>query len=370
MWFLFGFLTLATFAGYSAYERLYSGWRGETLAVGNRTYRLRLLSAKGRVSGAYIGVDAPEGHFLALKLERQTEGFARWAGLSVECKTRDPQFDERVRIVSNDTRLCALLRADARMRATMRKLFDSADGLPCRVQQLRYGAGRLWIHYQAQRGFHRDTALALARRVAPTLATLAIRLDEGARRIGNRAGDPFVRRATVLLAISTGLAINGLVHAFGLGVNEVPFTLDTVELWKLALLGGGSIVAALLTAAVIAVGYSARAHLVIAELLLVGGFGAVMTTFVELRNFNMEFDTRAATAFETVALDRRVSENQRTTRHLITVRDWTAPAGDRQISVPPDLYDRLRVGAKVKVEQKPGYLGFRWVKDISPTPDR
>jgi hypothetical protein len=370
MWFLFGFLTFATFAGYSLYEALYSGWRGEILTFGSRTCRLRLLTAKGRVRGAYLGVDAPEGCYLALKPERWTGRFDRWAGLSVECRTHEPGFDARFNIVSNDTRVCALLREDARARAAVQKLFDSADGLPCRVLQLRCGAGRLWIHLQATRGFHRDTALALAKRVAPILATLATRLDEGARGIGNRLGDPFVRRAVLLLAISTGLALNGLVHASRLGAIEIPFTLDTIELWKLALLGGGSAVAALVTVAVIAIGYSARAHLVIAELLLVGSFGAVMTTFVELRDLNMEFDTRPATAYETVALGKRISRDERAAQYLVTVRDWADPGGERTLSVSRDLYDRLRVGAGVAVVQKPGYLGFRWIENVTPATDR
>jgi hypothetical protein len=370
MWFYFGFLTLASFIGYSLYERLYSRWRGENVGTGNQSCYFRLLTSKHKALGAYIGVDAPTGYRLAFKPERWTDRLSKWAGLSIECQTRDPGFDERIYIVSDDARLCALLRHDARVRADIQRLFDTANHTPCIVKQIRCGAGRLWIHYKAKKGFSHDAAIKLARRAAPTLNALASRLAEKTPAVGSRLRDPFVWRAIALLATSTGLAINGLVQLLRLTLTDVPFTVDSIGLWQMSLLVGATIVTALVFLAILLIGYSSRAHLVIAELLLIGSFGAVMTSFAELRDANMELDAKPATVIETRALDKRVSRNRRSTTYFVTVPDWIDAAGRREIAVSGSFYDRINVGQTVKVTQKPGYFGFRWVMDFAPAQNR
>lgn len=369
MWFFFGFLTLASFVAYSVYERFYSRWHGTYVGKGNQLSQVRLLTRDKKTYGAYIGVDAPAGLHLAFKPERWTDRFSKWAGLSVECQTRDPAFDDKIYVVSDDARLCALLRHDPQVRADVLKLFRAADHEPCVVKQVRCGAGRLWIHIKGKRGFNHETADRLARRLAPTLNALASRLRERTPTIGGRLSDPFVWRAIVLLAISTGLALNGLAHLARLAFTTLPFTVDNVSLWQTAGLAGATIVTALVFFAILLIGYSARAHLVIAELLLVGSFGAVMTCFIELRDANMELDTQPAVVIETPAIDKRIHRGRRGSRtYYVTVRDWIDAGDAREVRIPSDMYDRIRVGQKVVIRQKPGHLGFRWVEDVGPAP--
>jgi hypothetical protein len=368
MWFFFGFLTLASFVAYSVYERLYSRWHGVDIGSGNQRCRLRLLIRDKKAYGAYIGVDAPAGFHLAFKPERWTDRFSKWAGLSIECQTRDADFDEKIYVVSDDARLCALLRHDAQVRADVLKLFAAADHEPCAVIQVRCGAGRLWVHYKGKRGFNHETAHRLARRLAPTLNALAGRLRDRTPRFGSRLRDPFVWRAIALLAVSTGLALNGLVHLIRLALTTLPFTVDNFGLWQAAILAGASIVTALVLFAILLIGYSARAHLVIAELLLVGSFGAIMTCFIGLRDANMELDAQPATVIETPAIDKRIHRGRRGSRtYYVTVRDWVNVNDSREIRIPSDLYDRMRIGQSVTIRQKPGYLGFRWVESVEPS---
>jgi hypothetical protein len=186
--------------------------------------------------------------------------------------------------------------------------------------------------------------------------------------------DRYLFRAVLLLSISSALAINGLIFLFRALVIDDRFTMDVWELWLQACLLGAAVVGLLLLANVCLLGRSARAHLVLLELLLAGSFGAVTTAAAELRDANIEWDRAVPVLLEPVIVDKSISRSRKGgTSYYLHVPDWHVQEGTRRIKVSNGFFNRAQVGQALLVEQYPGRFRFRWaqvrgIKTVPPKP--
>jgi hypothetical protein len=179
--------------------------------------------------------------------------------------------------------------------------------------------------------------------------------------------DPFVRPATIALAISMGSAIFGALALIRLP--SAPQLLAPHSMgWSAATIGSA-----------LAIGFcllcwrmlhsSARAHRVLAELLIVGGFGAVTSTHALMRDFNSDFDQQVAVT-HTIDSVRVTEESYRCGkrnrsicyRHFVALPNNTL--GLSRIKLNRYEYDRLRSVDRVSVDVKPGALGWPWIEDV------
>jgi hypothetical protein len=367
MWFAFGFVTLIAGTAYLLYWRWSVAWTGISLVAGGIRYHRELVMAKDRVAAIRAGVPVPKGYRFELKRESATDRFFKWLGLSVEYQFGQDGFDKLVYVASNDDHLFNRLANSPALRAAAVELFQTATPKH-RLRGVFCAHGQLWVDVRnGNRLFGEDSDAGELSRIAehllPHLEQMAKSLREVVPTTGApEARDRFLFRAIALLSVSSGLAANGVVHLLRTSLQSDAFTIDTRELWTYATVLGALVIGSLLVATVLWLGRSARAHLILIELALVGSFGAVLTSWVELRDINMELDTAASVAREALIVDRYVSRSRKGgTRYYVKIRNWTSRDGDtRSIQVSSSFYSQASMGRALLIDEYPGRIGIRW----------
>lgn len=365
MWFLFGFITLLSFSVYAGYKRLNATWKGDPGVRGRHHYKV--LRNKRGITGLLVGISGGRGYDFALKREAWYDRLGKALGLSEEHQTGNPVFDELVYIVSDDRQLQQQVTGNAELVATVIKLFALADDYHGKMQELRCNSGRLWIKIGAGKGFAEERIDELAAHAGQLLQKCAAQLPPPEPAPG-RWRDPFVLKAALLLALSSGLAFNGIAHLVRLNWSSIPYTVDEQQLFTHALLCGAVVVAVLIVAAIVLLGRSARTHLVLIELCTIGLFGATTTAGIELRDMNMELDSSRAVEYRVQVSDKHVSRSRRSTRYQLCLQDWNGSGEKQHLRVSHALYDQTAIGATMLVRQKDGYFHYRWVASIEQAP--
>jgi hypothetical protein len=117
---------------------------------------------------------------------------------------------------------------------------------------------------------------------------------------------------------------------------------------------------------VLFLGRSARAHVVLLEVLLMGSLGALLTSFVELRDLNMEWDQQPAVRYEVSTVSKRISKGRRSRNYYVTISGWPNKNNTSEIRVSSSLYHRTDRGGELVLLQKPGFLKVPWVAAVMP----
>lgn len=225
------------------------------------------------------------------------------------------------------------------------------------------------MKFKATKGFEEDDISKVASSVVPLLQQATDGLSKAfPTSIAGKWKDPFVIQAGIILAISTGLAVNGTVQLVRLIWNKVPFTLDTTAMLIDSLYWGAGIVVFLIVLTLGLLGRTARAHLVLIELIFVGSFGAASTSFVELRDINMEFDQSAGVTHQVKTLDKQINRGSKSTSYNLYLQDWNARNFRNKIQVSGNFYRNVSIGESLIIKQKSGYLKYRWVESIGKIP--
>jgi hypothetical protein len=362
MWFFFGFITLGVFCISSLIWRRKVSWHGDRLRDGGNAYELKLHVTKGRTTGAKVAVDCGEDFSFTLTPEDALDRFAKAIGLTKECQTGDPAFDTAIYVCSDDPVLHRMLQTDRGFRDDILKLVTDCPALFGKLKSIEVHRGRLWIEATPNHK-DRDEAADASHRVVPLLKNLAARLVRPQAE-PSVSRDPFPFRAACILAVSTGLAINGGLDWVRI-VRSSPFMLEPnlPALWALPV--GLAVVALLMIVALAWMGQSARTHLVLIELILVGTIGATLTAYAEIRDFNMDLDHAAPTIIPASVerLYTTVTHRKGGTKthcHL-ELRGWPTPTTLATREIDCGLYRRLELGQQIGVEQHPGALGWPWV---------
>jgi hypothetical protein len=213
----------------------------------------------------------------------------------------------------------------------------------------------------------KDDASRLSRHVAAILPLLdgiakALRASPPSTQPAPRR-DPYLLPGAVVLAVSTALAIHGLVFWLRPVLFDDAFLLDHDRLLHLSLWTGGAILLALLAAHFVFLARSARAHLYLLELLFVGSLGAFSTAAIELREANIEWDRSPVVVREAVVLNKSVSHSRKGgTRHYLHVRDWRDPTDTRKVMVSRAFYDAVVPGQVLVFHERAGRFNAAWAR--------
>ena len=372
MWFVFGFISLLGFVAYSLHQRVTAKWIGTRSVVRRKPYEYEVLvqrvyrSDKTKSVGLRIGVTAPTVYDFSFKPEKWRDWLSKRIGFSVEYQTGDAEFDNAVYIVSNDARIHATLSQNPTLRADILRVFRIVAPHSAVIKEVRCSLGRIWVHYKLKNELVQSKIPVLAEQVVPALNRLAADLGRATVAGAPRLYDRFVLRAAIILAISTGLALNGVAHVARLYFMPIPFTVDNSTLILWSLYCGAALLALLVLAVVLFLGRSARAHVVLLEVLLVGSIGAVLTSFVELRDINMEWDQQPAVRYEVTTVSKRISKSRRSRTYYVTISGWPSKNNTSEIKVSSSLYHHTNPGAELELFQKPGFLKVPWVAALMP----
>lgn len=238
---------------------------------------------------------------------------------------------------------------------------------------MRCGYGRIWINYLPLDERSEEELASLERMAVPLLTSIAQRLPANGGGSG-QVNDVFAFKATVLLAIAGGFAINGLIQSAYLGVEYLldcqcgfmPVTLEREKLFGLAAAGSAGILVVLVIAAIWLVGRSARAHFVLLELLLFGAPGIMASTFIALREMNMERDRQPAVERNVVARKYTYQHTlDKGTSFYLVLPDLTGHGPSKKYQVSDDVYRTVDDGETASLAENPGYLGVRWIESMT-----
>ena len=284
--------------------------------------------------------------------------------MAKEYQTGNRTFDDAVYIVADDAATQREITTSPALMEAFLALLDINTDL-VKVHALKHRPGRLWLEarFAEIAACSEQDLQELARLCVPKLAAIAAALPArqtalpGKSRLLSGGARAMLPAAAMALACTAGLH---MIFYFVFS-GQVPYTLDRAALIADALALGGTILLALLLAGFTLTGKSARAHLVMLELLLVGGPGALGTAWAQLRCLNMEFDRTEAVNYKVQVRDNREIDDDR----YIVIDDWLKPGETVAMPVKEKLYAQARPGALLDIRQRAGYLGYRWVESIS-----
>lgn len=350
MWMVFGLVTLACATAVLAWRNRYARWRG-TWADG---YRFDVARARnGHAHRVRIGL--PVASTLAFECRRETalDRFFKWTGLSVEQQLGRRGFDASLYLIADDVRVPPVLRASGVADAVL-GLFEARMPGDVRVRAFACRGRQLTVVFAPAREPDVD---ALAKAVLPNLQAIASALPPGLA----EARDPLLARSIALLAMSSALAINGVVQAMRTIALPWPVTLDTAAMWRLGVVVGAALLGLLVLAAVRLLGRTSRLHVVLLELLLVGGLGAIATGVALVRDANVDLDYSPPRQLEATVADTRISYGRRGRRSYHVV---FAPADGEPVRVRVSRrdHDRAVIGAPATLVRREGALGIAWLE--------
>jgi hypothetical protein len=363
MWTMLGLVLLVLASALVWAWRRGRAWKGHPRDGYERNANLH----KGTLITLEVGVRTRTSLEFELKREGRFDRFAKAIGLAVEPQVGRAGFDDALYLVADVPRVPAALRHDPALADALQALFTPGDARVGRVARVVCRGGVLVLTVVVARGLKDDAADPLAETLAPPLVAVAQRL--AAEQPGTPPPDPMWWRATLLLAIASGILAHGLLDAFRLVFDFDARTLDPYRLWAIALPVAAVAVAVLAMLGLLLLGRSSRAHLVLAQALSLAAVGAPFGAMAEVRDLNMEAD-RSPVEKIVVQVAAKIVHTSSKGGHTyaILLTGWPAEPDGYELSVRHDDFDLFLVGHDVTLEQREGYLGLRWLASATPAP--
>jgi hypothetical protein len=361
MWFLFGFITLIAISAYALDARINAPSKGEVKEIGGFVYWYDVIRQKRKITRFRLSIKGPEAYDFSFRLETWLDRVFKKIGVCSEFQVGHDDFDRAIYIVSDDRYLCTQLAGNINLVTEILKLFKEGETLRRKIRELRCASGYLSVSYKTvDHEYTEHQIFMTAQEAIPALARIGNHLQKVPMNVKSKWRDPFIIKAAIILATSTGLAITGVAHSIRIYWTKIPFTVDADLLWRDSVLVGLTVVAALIAATIIFLGRSARTHLVLIELLFIGTFGAVATSFAELRDINMEFDASPDSVYAVKLVD-TYRKGGRHPRYYVILEDWTKEGARQKIRVSSGFFYEAVKGEMITIRQKPGFFGYRWV---------
>lgn len=385
MWFLFGIITFVSVCCYQVHKRLTAAWSGDEATSKNIKYQYDFQTNKGDVNGLLIGISGPKDLNFTLKREKTTDRFFKFVGIAKEHQTGNQAFDDLIYVLSDHEALHQHISRDEKLLSSILKIFEYTWSYSSKVEEIRCQSGRIWLRLKIKDKTKNEQPDLIAEKLVPLLKNVADNLNNAGIKQFATYKDPFVIKAAVILAISSGLFINGFLHGFRILWQEVPYTLDITQFRTTVAAVSIAIICSLIVSTFYFLGRSARTHLVLIELFIMGTAGAVFTAGSLIRDLNMDLDSAEPQRHIVVMYDKRMSTGRRSNNYYLFVDDWLDKSSSmknvlgenlldenaldtvstRRVSVSSDFYHSVRTGDELIIVQKPGYLNYRWVERIT-----
>lgn len=362
MWFLFGGVPLILWICVELWRRHLFRWRPHGVRDGLEYNYGK--DKNGKVTSINIGISCPIGANFSIKRQSAIDSFCKKMKVSNEFESDDPAFDDLFYVISNNHQIQKILVSSQEFRNSIKQIF--AKRFPAQAKALHCRRGRLWVVLKPTNGGDEDSLKSVTGALKSGLGNIKRELEALPKSQGALWHDPFVFKAVILLAVSSGMAINGATQLFRISWSHLPVTYDLWPLFWDAVKFGSVGLGLLVVFSIYWLGRSARTHLVLIELLTIGLLGSVATAYTELRDWNMEFDKNPPVWIEATVVDKQTRKGRKGGRkYYLVMNDWNCDCGKYRMRVSYGLYDRSPSHGVIQVLQHPGRLGYRWIEDVT-----
>ena len=368
MWFALGLVSLTVFFGYRVFRKLSWAW-GWTDDLGylkhdGQPYKTRHSSHK-ETHWFRLAVVCPPGFHFRIKRETRWDQFAKRIELSVEQQLDDPEFDEHLYLVSDDPVLATELSQFAEIRQVIKALFRDPNmrTLVCEgrhlVAELKANSPSLPLEYITGERAHL---------IVSALQGFAHALTSVAEIHGPQRRDFYALRAALLVSLASAILVLGVVELFRvIRFDRADVMLDAADLFQFSVVAAAVILFLFLGSTAALLRGSSHAHIVMWEVLISGGLGLLMSTYVIARDINTEWDGDAAQPLVVEVKQKyQGHRRKRGTYYQIYLSqlgsDVRLPA---RLEVTHEVYALAEPGERLVVHVKPGFLGYRWIGEIT-----
>ncbi len=368
MWFVLGLVSLTVFISYRLYRKLHWSWgwdndHGYLKAVG-KPYKLQHQQDKNGTQTFRFGVVSPKAFHFRIKRETGWDRFAKAVGLSVEQCFSDPEFDEAFYVVSDHPALAKELAEVAPFRAVIKALFRDSNliKLTCEGQHLvgqyKVKSGEPSGQYWAPA--HTRIIVSALHEIADTLSSLP---NTGTTR------DPHVWKAAFLVSLASGVLIVGALEMFRLAsIHRVDPLLESWPMVRDSALFSLALLAAWLVFTAAWLRGSSHAHIVMGEVLVSGGLGLLLGSYVFARDLNCEWDDASATIYQVQVTAKHLHRHRKSPdTYSFSIQPSVLALLPASIDVTYRDYVRYNENDLLELHVKPGLMGYPWVSKIAET---
>ncbi len=375
MWMLAGVVTLIALAWYMYRSRRED--RRRLTSISTRDTRGRYLGSPPAgslytfVSRNHLapiqrlGVEGAPPIRLRVKRKRWWDRLFTALGVSVACRTGNPDFDRSFYLVTDATPICRAMIDSPRTQELMLRLESMCEPNRMKFRQLVVRRGRVWIEMVARKRKEQPHTVHLAQSFVPVLHDLSEAMEAEIPERVRGARDHFAWKAALIVGISSAMFITGIVFSARHVFFPLPAPLESQPLITASIVTGGAIIGLLIVLTFTWLGRTSRTHLVLLELVLVGTVGAGLTSYSLLREANMALDFSKGERHVVEVLDKRRVVGRHTSYYL-DLDSWREGQEAPKLKVGMSLFSKVRSGYPLVVEEHPGVLGIRWVRLIPP----
>lgn len=364
MWFIFGIISLLTFTFYFGHKRYESNWVGMPASVSGKKYTHHTSFNKGKTQFIQLGCHTDASIDLTIKAETILDRFFKFLGISIEHQVGKDSFDEALYIINDHSVVCDILSQSEALQSEITRFVDACKRNKFVFKELHIRNKRIWAKVIPISKDNAPEATSIAKDIVPLLHLISDLFKANLPKSSPALIDPFYLKAAVFLAISTGMAIMGGIHLVTLWFIKTPFIVEWGKLFSMSLTVGTVLIVAIIIIMFMLLGRTARTHLVLIELLTIGYFGAISSTFTLARDVNIEWDKSPPQQHIVKVHNKSSVRHRRSSSYYLHVDDWTSPGQRKKLSVSSFNYSSFKIGDSVEIDQYPGYLGFAWVDDI------
>lgn len=323
-----------------------------------------------------VAIACDERFEFTLRRERFTDRLAKALHLVRELQTHDARFDAAVYIGADERGIDEWLDHDPEARQKFLDLLAMQPHEYTRITSIAAGRGALILSALAKPPMFTsapsDLGLLIATAAIPDLKSNLERLQSFAASEVDPAAfrDPYAVSVRTLVWLTLGLILVPFVPFFLAQLQAPRVELATNQFMNKHTLAAIAVVVCTLAAVgVLLLWGSTRLHTVVAPLVLVGGIAALFTAPALVREVNAEWDKSTPQQYPAQVLNRYMTHGRNTTYYHLWLTDWHAQRDHQELRVDAATYNDLMEGDAVVVSERDGYLGERWLSDLSvPAP--
>ncbi|WP_322520549.1 hypothetical protein SR882_07050 [Guyparkeria halophila] len=308
---------------------------------------------------------APDIH-LRVKRKRWWDRLFSALGISVACRSDNPKFDRTLHLVTDAAPVCRAMQTSPKTQALMLRLADSCEPNGVRFRQFVVRRGQLWIEVVAKKRKKGSPPMVLADTFVPDLRELSEAMEQEIPETARGVEDQVNKKAALIGSICVALFLGGFLFFSRQILFPIPAPLEIWPLVEMAFVTAIAVFAALVVFTFAWMGRTTRTHVVLIEVVLTGILGAGLTSYSVLREANMAFDSSSGERHVVEVLKKEISHGHRSTSYYLHLAPWHESQGDTQLEVGTSLFNAVRSGYPLLVEEHPGALGVSWVRLIPP----